>query len=169
MDPETTIERALPAFSAARNGEWEDLESALASAGIPAALADDVLTLVPLAFGRALMGGMGIGFSPEYSVADSAGNVRPGGRLADHPLYAAAAARAREIFASTENRDTGVAAAMWSSELSAVNQALHAGSNPADLVTSPPVLMLPEAQEASAPTGTIRAQPEKRPWWRFWG
>lgn len=169
MDPAAAIERALPAFSAVQNGEWDDLASTITGAGVTDALTDDIIALVPIAFGRALMDGMGIEFSPEYSVADSAGNVRPAGRLVDHPVYAAASARAKQMLRVPQGREAVLAAALWSSELAAVNEALHAGSNPSDLVTGPPVLMLSESQEATAPPGKTTAPAAKRPWWRFWG
>ena len=142
-------------------GDWAGLRAALAAAGVPAGLAGDVTAFVPIAFGRALLDGMGIGFSPEYAVAEGADGVRVAGLLGDHPVYAAATARAEQILALRQGGDAFVAAAVWSSEFAAVNQALHAGSNPAELEAGPPVI-LRDAEPAGAVAG-------RRPWWRFRG
>jgi hypothetical protein len=141
MDEAAAIERALPAFSTVQRGDWAGLRAALAAAGVPAALASDITAFVPVAFGRALLDGMGIGFSPEYAVADGGGGVRVAGQLIDHPVYAAAAAKAQQVLALRQGGDAFVAAAVWSSEFAAVNQALHAGSNPSDLVAGPPLVL----------------------------
>jgi hypothetical protein len=161
MDAAAAIERALPAFSTVQPGDWAGLRAALAAAGVPAALVSDITAFVPIAFGRALLDGMGIGFSPEYAVADDGAGVRIAGRLIGHPVYVAAAAKARQILALRQGGDAFVAAAVWSSEFAAVNQALHAGSNPSGLEAGPPVI-LQDAEPAGAPAG-------KRPWWRFRG
>jgi len=170
MDPAVAVERALPAFEQVRTGDWSGLEAAVVEAGVPAPLASQVLAFMPIAFGRALLDGMGIGFSPEYAIADAASGSRPAGLLADHPVYAAAAARAAGMMQRQEAGDAFAAVAVWSSEFSAVNQALNAGSDPADLEAAPPLLLLdpasgPSAKAADGPA----AKATGKPWWRFWG
>jgi hypothetical protein len=152
------IMASLPAFSAVRPGDWGALEAAVRKAGVPAGLAAEVVAFVPIAFGRALMEGMGVEFSPDYAVPDGDGGTRIVGPLLEHPVYGTAATLAVGLMAQQEQGEAFVNAALWSSEFSAVNQALNAGSNPADLVASPPVILLrPGSDEA------------KRPWWRVWG
>jgi hypothetical protein len=191
VDPRPAVERALPAFSQVRPGDWAGLRAALVRAGLPAGRASEVSAFMPIAFGRALMDGMGVTFSPEYGVADGSGSTRTVGRLADHPVYAAAEAKVAEMMESQEDGDALVGVALWSSEFSAVNQALNAGSNPADLEAGPP-LLIPDADgEAPSPSGakseasgpafagppgvaSPRARPADgrsagKPWWRFWG
>ncbi len=67
MDPRTAVERALPVFSQVRPGDWSGLQAAVRAAGVPGPLASEVLAFVPIAFGRALLDGMGIEFAPEYA------------------------------------------------------------------------------------------------------
>lgn len=191
MDPRSAVERALPAFSQVRPGDWTGLRSVLVRAGLPAGRASEVSALMPIAFGRALMDGMGVTFSPEYAVADGSGSTRTAGRLADHPVYAAAAAKVAEMMESQVDGDALVGVALWSSEFSAVNQALNAGSNPADLEAGPPLLLPDGHEEDAGPAGakpgvsgsaggtspgvgSPRATPADvkaggKPWWRFWG
>lgn len=178
MDPGLAIERALPAFSAVRPGDWSGLRAAVVKAGVPGPLAAEVLAFVPIAFGRALLDGMGIEFAPEYATADAAGGTRTAGLLADHPVYAAAAARAAGMMERQEGGDAFVAVAVWSSEFSAVNQALNAGSNPADLAGAPPLVMLDGGDDVGAtPAPSPAAKPAPapappqaaKPWWRIWG
>lgn len=161
MDPVTAVERALPLFRAVPPGDWGALHATLARAGIPRRTASEVSAFMPVAFGRELMDGMGVDFSPEYA-SGSAEEVRVVGLLASHPVYAAAAALAARM---VENRQGGadfVSVALWSSEFTAVNDALNAGSNPADLVAGPPVIV-DDGPSAGPPPET------QRPWWRPWG
>jgi hypothetical protein len=162
MDAATAVERALPLFSAIEPNEWKALRSALRKAGLPAELAADVAAFMPIAFGRALLDGMGVDFSDRYVAQDAGGRMSMGGTLADHPVYAAAAAHARRMIERQEGGDAFVGVAVWSTEFAAVNQALHAGSNPADLVVSPPILLRDEP-EAADPGGA------RKPWWKVWG
>jgi hypothetical protein len=158
MDPAAAVERSLPAFSAVRPGDWSALEAAVRAAGVPASLAAEVVAFVPIAFGRALLDGMAVEFSPEYATPGTAAG-RTAGPLADHPVYAAAAARAAEMLARQEGRGAFVDTAVWSAELAAVNEALHAGSDPANLVAGPPLVTLPTEDAPADP-------PARRSWWR---
>jgi hypothetical protein len=72
MEPAAAVERSLPAFSAVRPGDWSALEAAVRAAGVPARLAAEVIAFVPIAFGRALLDGMGVEFSPEYALPGAA-------------------------------------------------------------------------------------------------
>jgi len=162
MDAVTAVERALPGFRATTPGDWDALHDALSRAGVADRMADDVAALMPIAFGRELMDGMGVEFSPEYAAPGSDGEVRIAGSLAEHPVYAAAAALAAGMVANRQGGEDFVSVAVWSAEFAAVNEALNAGSNPADLVSAPPVIVC---------HGPAAGQPDtaKRPWWKPWG
>jgi hypothetical protein len=166
MDPAVAVERALPVFGRVRPGDWSGLRVGVTMAGVLEPTASELLAFVPIAFGRAILDGMGVQFSPEYAAPDGAGGTRVVGLLADHPVYAAAAARTAEMMERQEGGDTLVAVAVWSSEFSALNQALGAGSNPADLVAAPP---LPTTQPPWAANAKPRPSPTGKPWWRIWG
>jgi hypothetical protein len=163
MHPLTAVQRSLPAFSAVRTGEWGALEAAIVRAGVPPAVAAEVVAFAPIAFGRVLLDGMGIEFSPEYSTPASAAQGRTAGMITEHPMYVAAYMTASGMLSRQAGGESLVNTAVWSAEFSAVNQALHAGSQAADLVTGPPLIMGLAGSEAAVDAT------KARPWWRFWG
>jgi hypothetical protein len=173
MDPALAVERSLPAFSATRPGEWSALEAAIVRAGVPRGLAAQVIAFAPIAFGRTLLDGMGIGFAPEYATPDSAARGETAGALLEHPMYAAALAMAAGMVARQDAGDRFVNTAVWSAEFSAINDALNAGSEPADLVAGPPLISGLSGEAFARPPSATRSEeppptPEKaRPWWRF--
>ncbi|HEX2078507.1 MAG TPA: hypothetical protein VHG08_12385 [Longimicrobium sp.] len=162
MDASTAVERALPVFAAVAPNDWSALRNGLARAGVPQPLAGDVAAFMPIAFGRELLNGTGIKFSPEYAIHTAGAGAQVAGRLAGHPVYAAAAALATRMVERREGGDAFVAVAVWSSEFLAANEALNAGSELADLVAGPPVIINDDAPAPPAPE-------TKRPWWRVWG
>ncbi|MBB4639245.1 hypothetical protein [Longimicrobium terrae] len=152
-DPTLFVDLAFPAFHLIPPGKEAELRLVLRSNRVPDEIMDDIIAFVPLAFGRVLLDGTGAQLSPDYATMDAAGTMRDAGRLVDHPVYAAAHRAATEIIARQELGEMVVSAALWSSEFRAVQEALAAGSDPADLVGAPPVITRPAAA---------------RPWWRFW-
>ena len=181
MDAQTAVAAALPVFGATKPGEWGALRAGVARAGIPVPLAAEVVAFMPIAFARELLNGMGIDFSADYATYSPEGGTRVAGKLAEHPVYAAAAALAAGMVERQEGGDAVVAVGIWSSEFSAVNQALNAGSQPSDLVTGPPVVILDGAPSASdtaesvppaapaSPSPSAEPAPRERPWWKPWG
>jgi hypothetical protein len=172
VDASTAVERALPVFSAVQPNDWSGLRAGLAGAGVPRPLGEDVAAFMPIAFGRELLNGMGIEFSPEYATHTAGAGMQVAGRLAEHPVYGAAAALATRMVERREGGDAFVAVAVWSPEFSAVNEALNAGSDPANLVAGPPLIIGDsESVHASAPPApSAPPVPQaKRPWWRVWG
>lgn len=161
MDAETAVARALPVFSATTPNDWQALRAGIERAGVPRALAADVAAFMPIAFGRELLGPE-IDFSPEYVVHAADGQVQPARRLAEQPVYAAAAALAAGMLERQEGGDAFVSVAIWSAEFSAANQALHAGSKLSDLVAGPPVILQDQTASSGSPDN-------KRPWWKVWG
>ena len=171
MNPLAAVQRSLPAFSSVPTGDWAALEAAIVRSGVPPSVAADVIAFMPLAFGRVLLDGMGIEFSSEYATPASAAEGRTVGSLVEHPMYAGAHMMASGMLARQADGDALVSTALWSSEFSAVNQALHAGSSTSDLVAGPPVIIGLAGPESAAPAAAADAGDAKRarPWWRFWG
>ena len=162
MDARTAVERALPVFSTAAPNDWAGLQAAIARAGVPQALAADVAAFMPIAFGRELLNGTGIQFSPDYAVHSADAGVKIAGRLDQQRVYAAAAALAAGMMERQEAGDAFVGVAVWSAEFIAANQALNAGSQLSDLVAGPPVILQDE------PPAPSQAE-KKKPWWQVWG
>jgi hypothetical protein len=105
----------------------DDVRERLRRAGVEPWLVERLLVFLPLAFGRRVL--PGVELSDEFSDGP---RLRP---LADEPVFAAAAARA-ELAVRSEVERIG----LRSSEVNAVNEALHKGSRLEDLVCGPPVL-----------------------------
>jgi hypothetical protein len=96
---------------------------------VPAA--ERIVAFLPIAYGRRLLDGL-----VELPATFLVGGREH--RLTDDPIYAAA-----DHLARTEATKADVGAiGMRSAEVSVFNQALNAGSNPADLLLSPPILMI---------------------------
>jgi hypothetical protein len=91
-----------------------------------------VLAIVPLAFGRVLLDKLGVAYSATAIVDD-----REVALEAD-AMYRSALAHARAVH--DRDGDMFRTLALRSAEIDAVNQALHRGSQPADLLLSPPVI-----------------------------
>src|SRR5258707_9733860 len=96
--------------------------------GVSAAVAERALAFVPLAFGRMLLGGMGITFAEECLMAHGASTVTL--PLKTIPVYQAALAAAQRSQGAAEFSPV----ALRSSEVSAVNNALNNGSQPQNLI-----------------------------------
>lgn len=129
MTPIELVRSALPVFQAHPEATDGQLFVLLTAAGLPAT--DQLVAFLPIAYGRRLL--EGLVELPATFLADGREY-----RLADDPIYAAA-----DHLARTEATRADVSAiGLRSAEVSAVNQALNAGSNPADLLLSPPVVTL---------------------------
>ncbi len=107
--------------------EPAEIAAILRANGVPHA--GRAVALVPMAFGRRLLDGM-VTASPS-AIEDGREIV-----LAEDPIYAAAAWIARTAEGSAAVLPVG----MRSAEVRVVNDALHRGSQPEDLVLGPPVL-----------------------------
>jgi hypothetical protein len=157
MSDRSLILRAIPSFTSRSSLDSAGLRLALSiDADLTHAEAGAVLELVPLAFGRVLLDGMGIVFSDEYVRIDENGTERLRRKLGDEPLFREALELAPEVMA-TSGQDVFTAVAIRSSELQAVNNALNAGADPSGLMMSAPVMVWVEE----------RAE-KKRPWWKVW-
>lgn len=92
------------------------------------------VAMIPLAFGRVLLDKLGVTYAATAIIDDREVS------LADDPVYCTALAHARVVH--DHGGDMFRALALRSSEIDAVNQALNRGSQPGDLILSPPVMSL---------------------------
>ncbi len=165
----------------------DEVYTAMEQEGVPMALAHRAYQFTQVAWGRALLARLGVQFSPEFLCFDSEGAVVESGRLADEPCFATANLLALRYMGSPGFKQL----TLMSADMHAVNNALHAGSKPENLVTGPAAVFL----EAATETGIEKAQQtihrhmeslvgqprtdtanqaaksreRTRPWWRFWG
>lgn len=160
-----------------------DLYTSLAESSIPSPLADRAYKFTMIAWGRILLDGLGIHFSPDYYCLDGSGSIVESGQLVDDPCYAMAIRLAPEF-----RHCPGFARfALMSADVNTVNSMLNAGSKPQHLVLAPAVMFT----ESPTPSGMERARaliskllqkqsatvkksavdvPKRpsKPWWRFW-
>ena len=149
MNVETAIRRAVPIL--AEHGRHEIVMVWLIRAGLSRGHAHDAMRFIPLAFGREILGGMGVVLDDSY-VRMSDGKLEER-VLADEPFY-----RQAQTLVTAFAADVFTTVAMQSAEFQAVNEALNAGAQPDGLVASPPVI------EWNRPADS----PSSRPWWKFW-
>ena len=153
---DAAIHKAIPLLAAGQDDD--DIVHSLTASGVAAPLAERVIAFVPLAFGRVLLSGLGIRFSDDYLLPKADGTMvtLP---LKGQPVYTAA--RANALWMKT-GQDFGPVA-MRSSEFSAVNNALNAGSQPDGLVAGPPARTRIQATDEELAT----APKPRRRWWVF--
>jgi hypothetical protein len=164
-------------------GPWPDYTedqayAAMADAGIPNAIADRAYKLLQVAWGRALLNGLGIQFSPKYLCCNAAGEVVESGNLVNEPYFAAAT----RLTARYKGSPGFKRLALMSADLNAVNNALNAGSKATDLVMGPACVFIevPTAAGVEAAHRAIQQHmdplpkpsksPQKKPakpWWQF--
>ncbi len=181
MTPEVAVTRLAEIIASRAEFSEDDLYAAMADAGIPDGVADRAYKFTQTAWGRVFLDGLGIQFATDYLCFDGAGDVIESGNLADQPYYATAIRLVPQYTASP-----GFAKfALMSSDVSAVNSALNAGSKPEDLVTGPAAffvepptsagmekarqLLSKRMAKGEQSTSTTSQQPaDRKPWWRFW-
>ena len=138
MDTSEAIRRAIHIFAANTTCEIEDVKEALRQNGFSAEMASAVITFMPLAVGRVLLGRMGVKLPDEYIRADAQGRERFRGALLDEPVFRETLALVPEVLAQGEEVVQSIM--VRSPEVLAVNQALQSGSRPEDLMAGRPVL-----------------------------
>jgi hypothetical protein len=141
---DAAVAAGIAAFLAGDEPPGDDeVERTLTEQGVAPWLARRLLVFLPLAFGRRLL--HDVAFDETFLDGRDA---RP---LASEPVFVAAVERA-----AIANRVEVERIALRSSELNAVNQALYAGSELADLVIGPPALPVPlppaEAGDGGVPS-----------------
>lgn len=169
--------------------EDEGVVEAMAEVGVTGIRAELLVTLMPLAFGRVLLGRMGfdppIRFSDMALVHDERGGRTLEFRLTDEPLYLAALELADEAFETgVVPRERYEAVVARSPELAAVSQALDEGDDVSGAVMGPPTLFRLSAAEgfddwhrrvspvpavaSAAAAPPQAAAPKKKRLWQFW-
>ena len=139
MEVKQAVETAVQVFIANPDCDYVELTDALERAGLTAEMASRMVEFLPLAFGREFLGEGGPQFPPDYTRRDREGRERFRGLLQDEPVYREALAIMPLVAAQGKD-------ALWSilgrsSEMDAVNQALHKGSELRNLLVSPPILI----------------------------
>lgn len=130
----------------------------LVSEGCTLALADKLVTLLPLACGRALLKGTGVSFSRSFRTMGVDGTIGDPHALRSEPHW-----RKVRSFVAARTASTPDAVAIVgrrSAEVDAVNKARMNGSRLSDLVGADPIFyfLQPGLAEKRRP----------RPWWAFW-
>lgn len=151
MNPEAVVRTAVPVLAQYGTIDSSVLLARLIAARVPRAEAIAAIRFVPLAFGRALLDGMGVVLADTYSIRDE---ERP---LAGEPIFVAA-----QRLTTAFPPDVFTAVAMQSSELAAINAALNAGVDPSGLVAGSPTITSFEDEPDAPPAAA------KKPWWKLW-
>jgi len=129
----------VAAFMSNPGAGHDELVAALRAAGVPHA--HHACAIVPLAFGRQIL--EGLVELPDFYTLDGKAIA-----FADDPIFVAARERSRHASRAELER-----IGLGSAEVNAVNQALHRGSRPADLMLGPP-LVTAEAGDADGDLAT---------------
>src|SRR5579871_4685320 len=118
MTVRDAVRLAVPAFVAAGRHGPSAVRAALEEAGVPGALAAEIVEFLPLALARAMLHGLGIGFADHYVRQTAQGHVIGQKLLADEPVYREGLQAADEIGAM--GTEVFLAVAGWSPEYRAV-------------------------------------------------
>ena len=164
MTVREAILRAVPIFASHPGARPDDLRAELNEAGLPVALAADVVEFLPIAVARALLDGMGVRFSDHYVRQTAQGHVIGQKRLDEEPVYREGLALAHEI--GRLGDDALMAVVNYSPEYQAISKALNSGSQSHDLTCAPPT-MLTNYDDQRVFGDTSASAPQK-PWWKFW-
>jgi hypothetical protein len=148
-----------------QNSSDEEILEALIANGIKRYVAVQLVTLLPLAYGRAGLASAGVRFSDYYICMGQ--NGRPGRecKLNSLAVWNESIAFARKEISSGATADAVLAIAGRSPETNAINQALHGGEKLEDLVISPPAFIWPEFDSSAHADLCSKAT---RRWWQFW-
>jgi hypothetical protein len=141
--PFDIVRWTLAAFDGSEDASDGRIVEILRGAGLPRA--GHAVAMVPLAYGRQMLQGL-VEVPATYVELDRGGARRREAALDDDPIFAAASQIAR---AEATKADGHVA--LRSAEVRAVNQALQGGSQPGDLVLSPPMLCLDDGEGPAVP------------------
>lgn len=135
--------------------------------------ANQAVTLLPTAFTRVLLGGKGIIFA-DYFILDR-GDVNEYYALTDNPIYMQAL-----DYANSNNLNSKqlMRVASYSSEFSAINNALQFNADLSGVKMSPTLIFghsweldqnqIDPPKDESKPNPRARATMNNRPWWQFW-
>lgn len=159
------ILRAVPVFAAHAGRGPDELRAELNRAGLPVALAAEVVEFLPIAIARAMLNGMGVRFADHYVRQTAQGRVIGQKRLDEEPVYCEGLAMADEIGRMGE--DLLMAVVNYSPEYTAVSKAISSGSRPEELSCAPPTMLANNDDRRTF--GDTSGGAPRKPWWKFWG
>ncbi len=133
VSAETAVEWLADMVAFREEFTQEEVQEQMDEAGIPKVLAQDAYEFTQVAWARGLLHKIGVTTHPDYLRFNASGDLLESGRLAEHPCFAAASRLVEKYEGSPGFRHL----VLTSSEVNAVNSALHNGANPHDLRTSP--------------------------------
>lgn len=166
--------------AAHRDWNYERAIEHLVSQGLDESTAQQTVVLTPIAFGRMILVPLGVELSNELISFRSDGSIERSEKLDRNDVYRTAFV----LGARHAQHPAFEPIAQSSSEFDGVNQALHAGHDPADLVLGPVAMFLEPATPAgariaqdhiveaarkvtNAPRPTAQTA-SKSSWWKFW-
>ncbi len=165
MTPREAILRAIPVFAAHLGRGPDELRAELNKAGLPVAVAAEVVEFLPIAVARAVLDGMGVRFADHYVRQTAQGQIIGHKRLDEEPVFREGLAMADEI--GRMGDDALMAVVNYSSEFQAINKALNSGSQSHDLTCGPPTVRANNDDRRVFDDTSGGAQ--QKPWWKFWG
>jgi hypothetical protein len=178
-DLTTMIAMAVKCLARHPHHNEEQMALALIHAGIPEVQASEMVTWIPLAFGRMVLDQLGVEYSDHYILMDPDTGMQERRPLAQQQSFQAARYYAANAVTGLSEAG-GEAIFRQSAEVDSVINAMSAGELPEDLVLGEPVIMAtvkadpppPAASQAPPPAASQAPPPaasqEKRPWWRLW-
>ena len=166
MTVREAILRAVPVFVAHSGRGPDELRLELNKAGLPVALAAEVVEFLPIAVARAMLTGMGVHFADHYVRQTAQGHVIGQKPLDEEPVYREGLTMADEI--SRMGESSLMAIVNHSPEYQAISKALRGGSRPEELTCAPPT-MLTNNDDRRAFNDTSGGPAARKPWWKFWG
>src|SRR5215212_4403919 len=161
MTVREAILRAVPVFAANVGSGPDSLRAELSKAGIPVALAAEVVEFLPIAVARAMLHGMGVRFADHYVRRTAQGRVIGQKRLDEEPVYREGSAMADEI--GRLGDDALMAVVNCSPEYQAISKALNSGSQSHDITCAPPVMRANNDDQRAFDDTSGGAQ--QKPWW----
>jgi hypothetical protein len=157
---------AVPVFATHARGGLSDIRAGLEAAGVPAALAAEVVEFLPVALARAMLDGMDIQFADHYVRQTSQGRVIGQKLLSDEPVYREGLVIAGEISGLGESEFMAVAE--FSPEYRAIRQAMKSGSPAGNIELGPLVLLANDGDRRDFDDTSGGRQPRAKAWWQFW-
>ena len=159
-DLKNHLELYVRAVLSTPEADDSDVGAALLQSGVSERRAFELILWVPFAFGRTLLRGPGLVLPDHFSIINSEGTRVGRGAFRDQPVYVAALNLPDELRRTGYSAEDFMAIAGRSAEVKAVNSALYAGSQLADLELEEPAVFLPWFEP--------NAVDSRRPWWRVW-
>jgi hypothetical protein len=158
---------SIPVFGAHARGGLTDVRAELVRAGVPPALAAEVVEFLPLALARAMLEGMGVRFADHYVRQTALGRVIGRKLLTEEPVFREGLAIAGEV--SNLGESEFMAVAGFSPEFRAVRRALNSGCPAEGIEVGPPVLLANDGDARPFDDTSGGPQPRARRGWRLWG